>query len=652
VFRLGFQQGGFEVFFLPFNFHRQGLVFFQLQGQDVDFVLFNGPAPGGPPVKTRKIWYSLDTFFGNRRGIMKSDIEIAQGAVLTGIHEIAARMGIPPEAVENYGRYKAKISGRLLKDPALPPPRARYINVTAISPTPLGEGKTTTTVGLVQGLGYRGKNAAACLRQPSMGPTFGIKGGAAGGGYSQVVPMEDFNLHLTGDIHAVSAAHNLCAAAVDARIYHDARWSDAYFEKLGLRRLEVDPYQVQIGRVVDMNDRCLRQVMIGLGDRGGGPLRQSRFDISVASEVMAILALARNMKDLRERLGRMVAAFDRQGRPLRAEDFGVAGAMAALLRDAINPNLLQTLEGQGAFVHAGPFANIAHGNSSVIADLLAVRYADYVVTESGFGSDMGMEKFFDIKCRVSGLVPDAVVLVATVRALKSHGGGPAVVPGKPLPPEYAAENRELLRAGLANLRAHIGIIRRFGLPAVVAINAFPTDSPAEWDLIREEAVKAGASDAAVSRHWAEGGAGAADLAGAVEKAVEGRPAGNAGGFRFLYPLEAPLAEKIETIATEVYGADGVDYGEGVRENLGRLEDQGFGKLPVCVAKTQYSLSHDPRLKGAPRGWRLPVREVRLAAGAGFIYPLCGDISTMPGLPSRPAFMNIDVDEDGNVKGLF
>ncbi|MDR1100523.1 MAG: formate--tetrahydrofolate ligase [Treponema sp.] len=579
---------------------------------------------------------------------MKSDIEIAQGAVLTGINEIAARMGIPPEAVENYGRYKAKILWRLLENSARP--RARYVNVTAISPTPLGEGKTTTTVGLVQGLGHTGKNAVACLRQPSMGPTFGIKGGAAGGGYSQVVPMEDFNLHLTGDIHAVSAAHNLCAAAVDARIYHESRWSGAYFEKLGLRRLDVDPYGVQIGRVVDMNDRCLRQVLIGLGGRADGPPRQSRFDISVASEVMAILALARNLADLRERLGRMTAAFDRKGKPLTAEDFGVAGAMTVLLRDAVNPNLLQTLEGQGAFVHAGPFANIAHGNSSVIADLLAVRCADYVVTESGFGSDMGMEKFFDIKCRVSGLRPDAVVLVATVRALKSHGGGPAVVPGKALPPEYGVENLELLRAGLSNLRAHIGIIRRFGIPAVVAINAFPADTQAEWDLIREEAVKAGAADAAVSRHWAEGGAGAGDLARAVEKAIDARPAGDS--FRFLYPLEAPLAEKIETIASEVYGAEGVDYGEGVRETLGRLEDQGFGKLPVCMAKTQYSLSHDPRLKGAPRGWRLPVREVRLAAGAGFIYPLCGDISTMPGLPSRPAFMDVDIDAEGNVRGLF
>jgi formyltetrahydrofolate synthetase len=560
-------------------------------------------------------------------------------------------MGIPREAVEEYGGYKAKIAWGLLKDPALPPARARYINVTAISPTPLGEGKTTTTVGLVQGLGRRGKQAAACLRQPSMGPTFGIKGGAAGGGYSQVVPMEDFNLHLTGDIHAVSAAHNLCAAAVDARIYHESRWSDSYLEKAGLRRLDPDPYGVQIGRVLDMNDRTLRRVLTGMGDKADGPLRQSRFDITVASEVMAILGLARDLKDLRERLGRMVAAFDRKGKPLTAEDFGVAGAMTVLLRDALKPNLLQTLEGQGAFVHTGPFANIAQGNSSVLADLLAVHFTDYLVTESGFGSDMGMEKFFDIKCRVSGLKPDAVVLVATVRALKSHGGGPAVSPGKPLPPEYESENLELLKAGLSNLRAHIGIIRRFGLPAVVAINPFPGDSPAEWDLIREEAVKAGAADAVVSRHWAEGGEGATELARAVEKAAEGKAA-DAGGFQFLYPLEAPLAEKIETIAREIYGAGGVDYGEGVRGQLDKLEDQGFGKLPVCMAKTQYSLSHDPRLKGAPRGWRLPVREVRLAAGAGFVCPLCGDINTMPGLPSRPAFMDIDVDDQGNIRGLF
>jgi formyltetrahydrofolate synthetase len=582
-----------------------------------------------------------------KKSPVPSDLEIAQGASLEPIARIASRLGIPPERVEEYGKYKAKIDWRLLKEGGLPPKRAKYINVTAISPTPLGEGKTTTTVGLVQALGGLGREALACLRQPSMGPTFGIKGGAAGGGYSQIVPMEDINLHLTGDIHAVSAAHNLCAAAVDARIYHESRWSSAYFEKLKLRRLEVDPYRVSLGRVVDINDRTLRHITIGLGDRADGPLRQSWFDIAVASEVMAILALAADLRDLRARLGRMVVARDRDGKFLTAEDFGVAGAMTALLKDALKPNLLQTLEGQGAFVHTGPFANIAHGNSSVMADLIALRYADYVVTESGFGSDMGMEKFFDIKCRASALVPDVVVLVVTVRALKVHGGGPALTPGKPLPACYREENLDLLRKGLENLRAHLGIIRRFGIPAVAAINAFPTDTPAEWDLIRAEALKAGASAAAVTRHWALGGEGAADLARAVEEAAA-RP----GRFEYLYPEERGLAEKIETIAREVYGADGVDFADGVQEELEKLEHAGFGKLPVCVAKTQYSLSHNPALKGAPRGWRLPVREVRLAAGAGFVYPICGDITTMPGLPSRPAFMDIDVDDEGNLRGLF
>jgi formyltetrahydrofolate synthetase len=580
-------------------------------------------------------------------GQQPSDIEIAQAAKIEKIRDIAGRMGIPSQWIEDYGLYKAKIDWRLLKSPDPPPPRAKYINVTAISPTPLGEGKTTTTVGLVQGLGRIGKSAAAALRQPSMGPTFGIKGGAAGGGYSQIIPMEDFNLHLTGDIHAVSAAHNLCAAAVDARIYHESRWSASYFEKMGLSKLEIDPYQVSIGRVVDMNDRALRHIVTGLGDRADGPPRESRFDIAVSSEVMAILALAKDLPDLRARLGRMVAAFDRKGNPLTAEDFGVAGAMTVLLKDALKPNLLQTLEGQGAFVHAGPFANIAHGNSSIIEDLLAVRYADYVVTESGFGSDMGMEKFFDIKCRASGLVPDAVVLVATIRALKSHGGGPAVIPGKPLPSEYREENLDLLKKGIANLTAHIAIVRRFGVPVVVAVNAFPTDTGAEWDMVRTEAVKASAADAVVARHWAGGGEGAADLARAVEKA-----AALPSRFEYLYPAAMDLAAKIETIAREVYGADGVDFAEGVRAGLDKLENQGFGTLPVCMAKTQYSLSHDPALKGAPTGWRLPVREVRLAAGAGFVYPLCGDITTMPGLPSRPAFMDIDIDTDGKVKGLF
>lgn len=579
-----------------------------------------------------------------KRSPVPKDIEIAQEAQIEPIHQIAQKLGLPEAFVELYGNYKAKVDWKLAQ--ASPKKQARYIDVTAISPTPLGEGKTTTTVGLVQGLGYRGHLAAATLRQPSMGPTFGIKGGAAGGGYSQVIPMEDINLHLTGDIHAVSAAHNLCAAAIDARMYHESRWSDAYFEKLGLQKLNIDPYRVGIGRVVDMNDRVLRHIITGLGDREDGPVRQSRFDISVASEVMAILALAKDLADLRERLGRMVVAHDTKGKPLTAEDFGVAGAMTALLRDAIKPNLLQTLEGQPAFIHAGPFANIAHGNSSVIADQIALRYADFVVTESGFGADMGMEKFFDIKCRTSGLVPDAVVVVATVRALKSHGGGPSVVPGKPLPKEYKEENLELLRLGLANLVAHLGIVQRFGVPAVVAINAFPTDTQAEWNLIRETAVQAGAKAAVVTRHWEFGGEGAVELAEAVEKACE-----EPKEFRFLYELDQSLSSKIETIARDVYGADGVDYSDESRETLERLEADGFGSLPICMAKTQYSLSHDPARKGAPKGWQLPIREVRLAAGAGFVYPLCGDMTTMPGLPSKPAFMGIDIDDSGKITGL-
>ena len=624
--------------------------FFRCEGPPV-------PAAGRalPPSRLRALKYPSGWFYTvpmtAKRSPVPSDIEIAQGAELKPIDQIITELGIPLERAELYGKRKAKIDWRL----ASPQGRAKYINVTAISPTPLGEGKTTTTVGLVQGLGCLGRKAVAALRQPSMGPTFGIKGGAAGGGYSQVVPMEDFNLHLTGDIHAVAAAHNLCAAAVDARIYHESRWSAAYLEKIGLRRLNIDPYAVSIGRVLDMNDRALRGVLTGLGGKGDGPLRQTRFDIAVASEVMAILALARDLSDLRARLGRMIVASDNQGRPLSAGDFGAAGAMTVLLKDALNPNLLQTLEGQSAFVHTGPFANIAHGNSSIVADLIAAQYAEYLVTESGFGSDMGMEKFFNIKCRSSGMAPDAVVLVATVRALKSHGGGPSVIPGKALPAAYREENLELLRAGLANLRAHIGIIRRFGVPAIVAINAFPADTQAEWDLIREESLAAGAQDAAVTRHWELGGEGAAELARAVERGVEqaGKdPAARPAGFRPLYPSEAPLNQKIETIAREIYGAEGVDYAEGVRERLDSLEDQGHGRLPVCMAKTQYSLSHDPRLKGAPKGWRLPVRDVRLAAGAGFVYPLCGDITTMPGLPSRPAFMDVDIDAEGNIKGLF
>jgi formyltetrahydrofolate synthetase len=576
-----------------------------------------------------------------------SDIEIAQAAKPEKIGVIAEKLGIPARYIEQYGELKAKIDWKILKDQGAPAPQAKYINVTAINPTPLGEGKTTTTVGLVQGLGFIGKNAVAAVRQPSMGPTFGIKGGAAGGGYSQIIPMEEFNLHLTGDIHAVSAAHNLAAAAVDARLYHESRWTPAYFEKQGLPYLNIDPYQVSIGRIVDMNDRALRHIVIGLGGAADGPMRETRFDIAVASEVMAILALSTDLADLRTRLGRMVLAFDKKGKALTANDFGLTGAMTVLMKDALKPNLMQTLEGQGAFVHAGPFANIAHGNSSVMADLIAVRYADYVVTESGFGADMGMEKFFDIKCRVSGLIPDAVVLVATIRALKSHGNGPAVVPGKALPQVYREENIELLRKGLANLRAHLNIIKLFGVPAVVAINTFPTDTQAEWDLVTNEALKAGAAAAVVTRHWEKGGEGAAELARAVDAA-----AAVPHERKFLYELDAPLAEKIETIAQKIYGADGVDFSKDALGALEGLENQGYGKLPVCMAKTQYSLSHDPALKGAPKGFRLPVREARLSAGAGFVYPLAGDITTMPGLSSKPAYLGIDIDADGNISGLF
>jgi formyltetrahydrofolate synthetase len=581
-----------------------------------------------------------------KRKPVPKDIVIAQEANIVPIEEIAGRYGIDASFLEPYGKYKAKARIGILA--SLPEKaKAKYVDVTAISPTPLGEGKTTTTVGLAQGLGALGVKAACAIRQPSMGPTFGIKGGAAGGGYSQIVPMEDFNLHLTGDIHAVSAAHNLCAAALDARIYHEGRWSDDFFAKQGMRKLRIDPYSVLWHRVLDMNDRALRNIVSGLGDLDDGPMRQTGFDIAVASEVMAILALATSLRDLRERMGRIVVALDKDGKPVTTEDLGVAGAMTVLMKDALNPNLMQTLEEQLAFVHAGPFANIAHGNSSVLADMIACRTADFVVTESGFGADMGMEKFFDIKCRASGLVPDAVVIVATVRALKMHGGGPKVLPGKPLSGAYTEENTDLLRKGLCNLEAHIEIARKFGVPAVVAVNSFPTDTQVEHDIIKEAAVKAGAEDAVVARHWAEGGEGALELAKAVKKACE-----RLSSFKPLYPLDLSVKGKIDIIAREVYGADGVDYSPESEGEIGAFESMGYGKLPICMAKTQYSLSHDPAVKGRPKGFRLPIRNVRLSAGAGFLYPLCGEISTMPGLSSRPGYMDIDIDvETGKIQGL-
>ena len=621
-----------------------------------------------------------------RRYPVPSDIEIAQEAELKPITQVAEEAGILPEELELYGPYKAKVKLEILerlKDR----PNGKYIVVTAITPTPLGEGKTTTTVGLSQALGaHLGQRVFTAIRQPSMGPTFGIKGGAAGGGYSQVIPMEDFNLHLTGDIHAVSIATNLLAAALDTRMFHEWRQSDeALFrrlfpvkngvrqiprgyryrmEKLGIKpedldhltpeqrrklvRLDVDPSTITLRRVVDVNDRLLREIEIGLGPDEKGFTRRTGFDISVASEIMAILALATSLKDLRERLGRIVVGLDREGNPVTAEDLAVAGALTVLMKDALKPNLMQTLEGTPVFVHAGPFANIAHGNSSIVADYIALKLADYVVTEAGFGADIGFEKFADIKTRYSGLTPNAAIMVATVRALKMHGGGPKVSPGKPLDPAYTQENLELLRAGLPNLIHHIQTVRKYGIPVVVAINAFSTDTPAEHELIRQAALEAGAFDAVVSRHWELGGEGAVDLAKAVMKATE-----QPSEFRFLYDLDLPIKEKIEIIAREVYGADGVDFEPLAEERIAEYTRLGYDKLPICIAKTHLSISHDPNLKGAPRGFRVPVRDIRLSAGAGFLYPLVGKIRTMPGLPTRPAYMNVDLDlETGRVVGLF
>ncbi len=623
-----------------------------------------------------------------RRFPVPPDIEIAQEATLKPIAQVAEETGILPDELERYGPYKAKVSLSVLERLA-DAPNGKYIDVTAITPTPLGEGKTTTTVGLSQALGaHLGQKVFTCIRQPSQGPTFGIKGGAAGGGYSQVIPMEDFNLHLTGDIHAVTAANNLLAAALDTRMFHEWRQSDeALFRRLfpvkngkrqvarglryrmaklgiteddldnltpeqrrGLVRLDIDPETITWRRVIDTNDRLLREIEIGLGPDEKGFTRRTGFDISVASEIMAILALTTSLADMRARLGRMVVALSRDGEPITAEDLGVAGALAVLMKDAIKPTLMQTLEGTPVFVHAGPFANIAHGNSSIIADLIALKLVGpdgYVVTESGFGADIGMEKFFDIKCRYSGLVPDAVVMVATVRALKMHGGGPKVVAGKPLDPAYTQENLDLLRKGLVNLQHHITVARKYGVPVVVAVNRFPTDTPAELETVRQAALEFGAFDAVVAEHWEKGGEGAVALAQAVMRAAE-----QPSDFRFLYNLETSIKEKIETICREVYGADGVDYEPLAEERIAEYTRLGYAHLPICMAKTHLSISHDPALKGAPRGFRVPIRDIRLSAGAGFLYPLVGKMRTMPGLPTRPAFLNVDIDlETGKVVGL-
>jgi formate--tetrahydrofolate ligase len=560
-----------------------------------------------------------------------SDLAIARGAQLKPLDDIAAEMGLMPHHLERYGSDVMKIQLEAIEDLA-DQPRAKYVVVSAITPTPLGEGKTTTTVGLGQGFNHIGKRATVAVRQPSMGPTFGIKGGAAGGGYSQVVPMEVLNLHLTGDMHAVTAAHNLLAAVIDNHLFQG-------------NPLKLDLHNITWRRVLDVNDRALRNIVVGLGSRGDGVPRQTGFDITAASEVMAALALTTSLEDLRERLGRIVVGYNTDGDPVTAEDLQAAGSMTVILREAIKPNLLQTLENTPVLVHAGPFGNIATGNSSVVADRIGIRAGDFLVTEAGFGADMGAERFFNIKCRASGLTPDAAVLVATVRALKAHSGKYRIVAGKPLPPEMLQENPDDVAAGAANLRKQIENIRIHGVSPVVAVNAFPDDFASEHQAIREIAEEMGAR-VAVSTSFSDGGKGAAELAEAVAEAAE-----EPTKFAFLYPDEATLQEKIQTVATKVYGADGVQYSAQALEQLETYERAGFGHLPVCIAKTHLSISSDPKAKGAPTGWMLPVREVRASVGAGFVYPICGDMRTMPGLGKTPAAFRIDLDDQGDIVGL-
>jgi formate--tetrahydrofolate ligase len=563
---------------------------------------------------------------------MKSDLEIAQGSTLRPVSEIAAAIGIRDTELITYGHHKAKIKLSAL-DRLAEAPLGKYIVVTGITPTPLGEGKTVTTVGLAQGLAKIGRKAACCIRQPSMGPVFGIKGGAAGGGYSQVIPMEDFNLHLTGDMHAVSSAHALLSAMIDTLLV-----------KGNPGRL--DPTHVTWRRCVDMNDLALRQIVIGLG--GNSIPRETGFDLTSASEVMAVLALAVSLKDLRRRLGRIVIGYTHQDLPVFAEDIRAAGAMAVLLKDAVMPNLLQTIEHVPAFVHTGPFANIAHGNSSVLADQMALRCCDAAVTESGFGADMGLEKFCHIKCRASGLAPDAAVLVVTVRAVKAHSGRYRVIPGRPIDPRIFEPDVDALRAGLPNLRKHLENVAKFGLPCVVVVNRFPSDSREEIDTLVAEAKAAGAFDAVVSEVHTRGGDGGAALAEAVMRAAES----DRRRFQYLYDVNASVVDKIETIAREVYGADGVEFAKPARAQIENFTRLGYGNLPICMAKTQYSFSHDPSVRGRPAGFTLPIREVRLCGGAEFLVPLCGTIQTMPAFGREPAAMRMDIDADGTIRGLF
>ncbi len=565
---------------------------------------------------------------------MDSDLHIAQNAKLRPIVEIAEQLGLGADDIDIFGSpYIAKIRLDVL-DRLKDRPNAKYIDISAITPTPLGEGKSTTLIGLGQAMKHLGKRSVVSLRQPSQGPTFGIKGGAAGGGYAQVVPMETFNLNLTGDIHAVTAANNLLAAMVDNRLLRG-------------NPLNINPHSITWKRVVDTNDRALRKIIIGLGGRmEGGIPRETGFDITVASEVMAILALTTSLQDMRKRFGRIVVGLTHDKKPVTAEEIGAAGAMTVLMRDAIRPTIMQTLENTPALVHAGPFANVAHGNSSILADMIGIKTADYLMTESGFGADIGAEKFFNIKCRYSGLKPDACVIVATIRALKSHSGKYKVVAGKPLPPEMIENNVADVEAGASNLRKQIENVRLHGVTPVVAINAFDSDHPDEIEAVKRIAIESGALGAAVSTHWADGGKGAIELAEMVIEAAE-----QPNEFRFLYELDQPIKAKIETIAKKIYGAEDVSFEPFAEQQIAAYEANGFGNLPICMAKTHLSLSHDPKLKGAPTGFTLPVREVRASVGAGFIYPICGDMRTMPALPEHPSAEQVDIDENGNIVGL-
>uniref|UniRef100_A0A672ZNP1 C-1-tetrahydrofolate synthase, cytoplasmic n=1 Tax=Sphaeramia orbicularis TaxID=375764 RepID=A0A672ZNP1_9TELE len=618
-----------------------------------------------------------------------SDIVISRSCVPKPVDRLAKEVGLLSDEVELYGKTKAKVQLNIVKR-LQAQPDGKYVVVTGITPTPLGEGKSTTTIGLVQALGAHMKlNVFACVRQPSQGPTFGIKGGAAGGGYSQVIPMEEFNLHLTGDIHAITAANNLVAAAIDARMFHESTQSDKALynrlvplsggqrkfspiqlnrlKKLGIEktdpsalteeeitrfaRLDMDPSSVTWQRVLDTNDRFLRKITIGQSPTEKGYTREAQFDITVASEIMAVLALTSSLEDMRQRLAKMVVATSRNGEPITTEDLGVSGALTVLMKDAIKPNLMQTLEGTPVFVHAGPFANIAHGNSSILADKIALKLVGpegFVVTEAGFGADIGMEKFFNIKCRYSGLRPHVVVLVATVRALKMHGGGPTVTAGMPLPKEYVEENLELLENGCSNMRKQIENAKHFGVPVVVAVNGFKTDTEAELDLVCRMAKAAGAFDAVRCSHWAEGGAGAVALGQAVQRASEAP-----SNFKFLYDLELPIADKIRIIAQKIYGADDIELLPEAQHKVELYTKQGFGGLPICMAKTHLSLSHEADKKGVPTGFILPIRDIRASVGAGFLFPLVGTMPTIPGLPTRPCFYDIDLDpETEQVNGLF